>query len=169
VIRPADANETARALTVAVDGDGPTALILSRQKLPVLDGTADGSLERGAYVLVDPAGPPDVVLVGTGGEVHVCVDAAGELAAAGIAARVVSFPCWELFALEDREYQESVFPPGTPRLAVEAGTSFGWDRWAEASVSIDHFGASAPGTRVLEEFGYTAENVAASARALLGR
>ena len=169
LIRPADANETARALEVAIDGDGPTAMILSRQKLPILDGTAGGALDRGAYVLVDPSGPPDVVLVGTGGEVHLCVNAAAELAATGIAARVVSFPCWDLFSRQDRDYQESVFPPGTPRLAVEAGTSFGWDRWAEASVSIDHFGASAPGTRVLEEFGYTTENVAASARALLGR
>ena len=169
VIRPADANETARALEVAIEGDGPTAMILSRQKLPILDGTAGGALDRGAYVLVDPSGPPDVVLVGTGGEVHVCVNAAAELATAGIGARVVSFPCWDLFALQDQAYQDSVFPPGTPRLAVEAGTSFGWDRWAEASVSIDHFGASAPGTRVLEEFGYTTTNVAASARALLGR
>ena len=167
VIRPADANETAHAVRIAVGSDGPTAMILSRQKLPILDGTGDGAVERGAYVLVDPSGTPDVVLVGTGGEVHVCVDAAGLLTARGIAARVVSFPCWELFALQDAAYQASVFPPGVPRLAVEAGTSFGWDRWAEASVSIDHFGASAPGTRVLEEFGYTAENVAAAARTLL--
>ena len=167
VIRPADANETAHAVRIAIESDGPTAMILSRQKLPILDGTGDGAVERGAYVLVDPSGPPDVVLVGTGGEVHVCIGAAERLAAEGIAARVVSFPCWELFALQDPAYQAGVFPPGVPRLAVEAGTSFGWDRWAEASVSIDHFGASAPGTRVLEEFGYTAENVAAAARTLM--
>ena len=167
VIRPADANETAHAVRIAIESDGPTAMILSRQKLPILDGTGDGAVQRGAYVLVDPSGPPDVVLVGTGGEVHVCVDAVGLLAAGGIAARVVSFPCWELFALQDAAYQAGVFPAGVPRLAVEAGTSFGWDRWAEASVSIDHFGASAPGTRVLEEFGYTAENVAAAARTLV--
>ena len=169
LIRPADANETAHALRLAITHDGPTAMILSRQKLPVLDGTASGRVDRGAYVLVDPPGSPDVVLVGTGGEVHVCVDAAEVLRAEGVTARVVSFPSWDIFALQSDEYQASVFPPGVPRLAVEAGTSFGWDRWAEASVSIDHFGASAPGTRVLEEFGYTPDNVAASARSLLGR
>ncbi|GAC1517743.1 MAG: transketolase [Acidimicrobiales bacterium] len=169
VIRPADANETARALQIAIESDGPTAMILSRQKLPILDGTADGALDRGAYTLVDTEGRPEVILVGTGGEVHLCVDAAALLSTEGVSTRVVSFPCWDLFALQEAAYQASVFPPGVPRLAVEAGTSFGWDRWAEASVSIDHFGASAPGATVLEEFGYTAANVAAAARALLTR
>ncbi len=171
-IRPADANETAHAVRIAIDSDGPTALFLSRQKVPVLDGTADAfdGVARGAYVLRDPSGAaPQVVLVGTGAEVVVCLQAAEQLAEEGVPARVVSFPSWELFEQQPGEYRASVFPAGLPRLAVEAGVSFGWDRYAEASVSIDHFGASAPGTRVLEEFGYTAANVAAAAHALLGR
>jgi transketolase len=109
------------------------------------------------------------VLIGTGSEVHVCLDAAEQLAEQGIPARVVSFPSWELFDLQDASYQMSVFPPGVPRLAVEAASSFGWDRWAEASVSIDHFGASAPGDRVLAEFGFTSDNVTLAAKALLRR
>jgi len=172
VIRPADANETAHALRIALEGDGPTALILSRQKIPVLHGTAEAfdGVSCGAYVLQDPSGAdPEVVLVGTGAEVHVCLAAAEDLAADGIPARVVSFPSWELFEIRDVAYQAAVFPAGVPRLAVEAGVSFGWDRWAEASVSIDRFGASAPGSRVLEEFGYTRDNVARAARLLLGR
>jgi len=162
VIRPADANECAHAVRIAIDSDGPTALILSRQKIPVLPGTAaagDG-VARGAYVLSDPDTTARLVLIGTGAEVSVCLGAAELLAADGVPARVVSFPSWDLFALQDGAYQQSVFPPGVPRLAVEAGVSFGWDRWAEASVSIDHFGASAPGARVLAEFGYTPANVA---------
>jgi transketolase len=170
VIRPADANETAHALRIAVNETGPTALCLTRQDVPVLAGTAGAfeGVSRGAYVLRDPSGtPPRLVLIGTGSEVWVCLDAADQLASEGIPARVVSFPCWELFELQDAAYQDSVLPPGVPKLAVEAATSFGWARWADASVSIDHFGASALGTRVLEEFGYTADNVAAAARALL--
>ncbi len=169
VIRPADPNETAHAFRIAVEGTGPTALCLSRQDVPVLAGTAEAfeGVSRGAYVLRDASAPPRVVLIGTGSEVWLCLDAADQLGAEGIPARVVSFPCWELFALQDAAYQESVLPPGVPKLAVEAAVSFGWARWADASVSIDHFGASALGTRVLEEFGYTADNVAAAARALL--
>ncbi len=168
VIRPADANETAEAWQVAVDAEGPTALILSRQSLPVLEGTAGGDrVARGGYVLHDPEGGPQVVLVATGSEVWVCVDAAGALAEAGVAARVVSLPSWELFALQSEEYRASVLPPGLPTLSVEAGTTFGWDRYADDSVGIDHFGASAPGAIVLEKFGFTADNVAARARALI--
>ncbi len=171
VIRPADANETAHAFRVAVDGQGPTALILSRQAIPILPGTADAAdgVARGGYVLRDASGaPPSVVLIGTGSEVVLCLEAADQLAEEGIAARVVSLPSWDLFALQDDRYREQVLPPGVPRLAVEAATSFGWAKWADASVSIDHFGASAPGPKVLEEFGFTGPNVAAAARALLG-
>ncbi|MHB8681081.1 MAG: transketolase [Acidimicrobiales bacterium] len=175
VVRPADANETAHAWRVAVDARGPTALVLSRQNIPVLAETADAveGVRRGAYVLrAAPGGAaPDVVLVGTGSEVHVCV-AAAELLAAGdspIAAAVVSFPSWELFALQDDAYRRAVLPPDVPKLAVEAGASFGWDRYVDDSVSIDHFGASAPGTEALEHFGFTPDNVAARARALLDR
>jgi transketolase len=173
VIRPADANETAQAWGIAVESDGPTALILSRQEIPVLGQTAGLAAEgvpRGAYVLRDPAsGPPAVALVGTGSEVHVCLAAADLLASSGVDARVVSFPSWDLFALQDEAYRESVFPAGIPRLAVEAASSFGWERYAEATVSIDRFGASAPGDVALEQFGFTPENVATHARALLGK
>ena len=172
LIRPADANETAHALRIALESGGPTALILSRQAIPVLRGTAEAfdGVSRGAYVLHDPSGAaPEIVLIGTGSEVHLCLDAAEQLAEEGIPARVVSFPSWDLFALQSDAYQAGIFPPGVPRLAVEAASSFGWDRWAEASVSIDHFGASAQGDRVLAEFGYTADNVAVAARTLLAR
>jgi transketolase len=171
LIRPADANETAHAVRIAIDADGPTALVLSRQKLPVLPGTAEAAdgVARGAYVLRDSNGPPSLLLIGTGSEVHVCLGAADLLAADGVAVRVVSFPSWGLFEAQDEAYRASVMPPGVPRLAVEAAVSFGWDRYAEASVSIDHFGASAPGDKVLAEFGYTPDNVASAARALLSR
>ena len=169
VIRPADANETAHAWRIIVEGNGPTALLLSRQKVPVLEGTAEalGGVARGAYVLEDGGDDPDVVLIGTGAEVSVCVEAARLLSDEGVVARVVSMPCWDLFELQDDDYQEAVIPPDIPTLAVEAASSFGWARWADHSVSIDRFGASAPGTTVLEKMGFTPENVANEARALL--
>ena len=172
VVRPADANETAQAWRMAVDADGPVGLVLSRQGLPVLEGTGERGAQgvaRGAYVLSDPAGPLQIVLVGTGSEVQHCVAAAGTLAADGIGARVVSFPCWEWFALEGAAYRESVFPPGVPVLSIEAGTTLGWDRYADDAIGIDHFGASAPGPVVMEQFGFTADHVVERARALLAR
>ncbi|CAN5205330.1 transketolase [soil metagenome] len=170
VVRPADANETVQAWRAAIGFNGPTALILSRQDLPVLEGT-DGNegVLRGAYVLVEAGGGGDdldLVLVGTGSEVSVCVAAAEQLGD-DYQVRVVSMPCWELFADQDEAYQDSVLPPDVPVLAVEAASSFGWDRWADDSVSLDRFGASAPGKVALEKLGYTAENVAAQARELL--
>ncbi len=172
VIRPADANETAMAWQIAVDGDGPTALILTRQKVPVLPGTAGPTQDRvgrGAYTLSDPEeATPRVVLIGTGSEVQVCLAASDLLASTGIPARVVSFPSWDLFALQPDEYRDQVLPAGIPRLAVEAASSFGWERYADATVCIDHFGASAPGEQNLEEFGFTPEHVATRATALLG-
>jgi transketolase len=169
VVRPADANETAQALRVAIEHDGPTALILSRQAVPVLEGTAEraGLLARGAYVLTGDEPGPDVVLVGTGAEVSVCVGAAKLLQAEGVAVRVVSMPSWELFEEQGRDYQKEILGSGVPVLAVEAAASFGWSRWADATVSIDHFGASGPGAEVLAHFGFTADNVAEQARALL--
>ena len=169
LIRPADANETAAALRVAIDGEGATALVLSRQKVPTLDGTADryDDVVRGAYVLRDTDSEPDVILVGTGSEVSVCIDAAALLAEDGIDARVVSMPCWDLFEAQDEEYQDEVLIPEVPALAVEAGSSFGWARWADDSVSIDRFGASAPGEVALERLGFTGENVARRAIALI--
>ena len=169
VIRPADANESAQALRIAVASDGPTALILSRQNLPVLAGTEEHAedVEKGAYVLVDAGDDPDVVIIGTGSEVSICVEAAELLADEGIAARVISMPSWELFDETDDDYQDRVLGPGAPVLSVEAGSSFGWSRWADESVALDHFGASGPGEEVLAEFGFTAANVAATASALL--
>jgi transketolase len=169
VIRPADANESAHALRVAIERDGPTALILSRQNIPVLAGTdrLGANLEKGAYVLVDGGDDPDVVLIGTGSEVWVCVAAAERLEAEGLDARVVSMPSWDLFDEQDEDYQDEVLGGGAPILSVEAAASFGWSRWADDSVAIDHFGASGPGAEVLADFGFTPENVAARAQALV--
>ncbi|HYA45201.1 MAG TPA: transketolase [Acidimicrobiales bacterium] len=172
VIRPADANETAQALRVALAHDGPTALVLSRQALPVLEATTEHAnlLERGAYVIVpDPAtaGTPDIVLVGTGSEVAVCLAAAELLAAEGVAARVVSMPCWELFERQDAAYRAEVLGRDVPVLAVEAAAGFGWARWADACVCLDRFGASGPGEQVLAHFGFTASDVAEQGHRLL--
>lgn len=172
VIRPADANEVAQAWRVHLDRSGPTALILTRQKVPVLDGSAErapAGVEKGAYTLVDETGPGlDLVLIGTGSEVQHCVGAALALAERGTSARVVSMPCWELFAARTPEEQATVLPPGVPTLAVEAGTSFGWERYADDVVAVDRFGASAPGATVMREFGFTTEHVTERALALLG-
>jgi transketolase len=170
VVRPADANEAGQAVKAAIDhNEGPTALILSRQVLPVLEGTAERAegLHRGAYVLSGDAAGPDIVLIGTGSEVWVCVDASKLLEKEGLRVRVVSMPSWELFEQQPKAYQQEVLGAGAPVLAVEAAASFGWSRWADASVSLDHFGASGPGAEVLAHFGFTADNVAAQARALL--
>ena len=169
VIRPADANETAHAFRVAVEREGPTALILTRQTVPVLEATVDRAADvaRGAYVLVSGDDDPDVVLVGTGSEVSVCVDAAKVLEGQGVVARVVSMPSWDLFEVQPDDYQDAVLGWGAPVLSVEAGASFGWARWAEDSVAIDRFGASAPGAEALAEFGFTPDNVADRARQLL--
>jgi transketolase len=171
VIRPADANETAQAWRIAVDSNGPTALILSRQDLPVLAETAtlaDPGVSRGAYVLREAeGGPPQVILIGTGSEVQLCMAAADLLAANGTPARVVSFPSWDLFAAQSDGYRSEVLPSGVPRLAVEAASPFGWERYADATVCIDHFGASAPGEVALEEFGFTPQHVATEATSLV--
>jgi transketolase len=168
VIRPADANETSIAWRLAIESTGPVALVLTRQNVPVLDGTAgNDGVARGAYVLRDADGEPDIVLIGTGSEVQHCLAAADTLAGDGVAVRVVSMPSWELFAAQDDGYQVSVLPVGVPRVSVEAGSTFGWSLYADASVGIDHFGASAPGGVVMEQFGITPENVVAHAKAVL--
>ena len=168
VFRPADGNEVAQAWRLAVDMDGPSAMILTRQNVPTLEGTAtaDG-VARGAYTLVDSP-DPDVILVGTGSEVSVCVDAAAALEEQGVAARVVSMPCWELFATQDAVYQAEVLLEGVPRLSVEAGVTLGWERWVDLPVGIDRFGASAPGSVVLDKLGMNSANVVAQATALIG-
>jgi transketolase len=181
VVRPADANETSYAWKVALERrDGPVALVLTRQDVPVLrrgegECVDAAGAERGAYVLweANGDGDPDLVLLATGSEVSVALEAARTLAADGVAARVVSMPCWELFADQPTSYRDEVLPPDCgARLAVEAATSFGWERWTGTRgdvVSIERFGASAPGATVLEELGFTPENVAARARVLLER
>jgi transketolase len=165
VIRPADARETAAAWRVAISRTyAPTVLVLSRQGLPTMDWEA--RVEAGAYVVRDGG---DCILIGTGAEVHTALAAADLLAAEGIAARVVSMPCWELFADQPRSYREAVLPPGiTARVSVEAAASMGWHRWVGldgATVSIDRFGVSAPGDQALRHLGITAEAVAGAARA----
>jgi transketolase len=168
MIRPADANETAQAWRIAVDSPGPTALILTRQNVPVLDGTADGEVERGAYVLSDaPRRQPALVLIGTGSEVAVCIEAAATLKDEGVAVRVVSMPSWDLLAAQPQSYRDAVLPPNVPALSVEAGATLGWERYADSSVGIDRFGASAPGAEVLDRLGINPAHVAERARALL--
>lgn len=163
VLRPADANETALAWKVALDRlDGPTVLVLSRQKLPVL--RSGSAVERGAYVLEEGE---DIVLIGTGSEVSVCLEAREVLTGLGISARVVSMPSWELFRAQPESYRDEVLRRGVPRLAVEAASPLGWREWADATVTIDHFGASAPGEEILKRFGFTAENVAMVAKELV--
>jgi transketolase len=178
VIRPGDANETVEAWKVALARrHGPTALVLTRQKLPVLDraiyAPADG-LARGAYVLADaPGGRPELILIGTGSETPLVAQAHAALVKEGVPARVVSMPSWELFDAQPADYREAVLPRGVRRrLAVEAASPFGWERWvgdAGAVLGITRFGASAPGEVNMREFGFTAENVVSRARALLGR
>ena len=166
-IRPADANETAEAWRVAIGRrDRPTALVLTRQDLPTLDGPAD--VARGAYVLADG---DDCILIGTGSEVSVALAARDLLAADGIAARVVSIPSFELFSAQPAEYRESVLPAAQrKRVAVEAAATFGWERWVGLDgriVGIDRFGISAPGEQVMRALGITPEAVADAARELL--
>ena len=173
VMRPADGNETSGAYKVAIESrTRPTLMALSRQNLPNLAGSSIEGTAKGAYTLSDDGGTPDIILIGTGSETFLCVDAAEKLRAAGNKVRVVSMPCWELFDLQDAAYRESVLPKAvTKRLAVEAAVSFGWGRYLGSegdSISIDRFGASAPGPVALEKFGYTVDNVVAKAKALLG-
>ena len=166
VIRPADATETVGAWRVAVESQGPTALILTRQGVPVLEGTSADAVAAGGYAISEPD-DPGLTLVGTGSEVSVCCDAAALLAADGISARVVSLPSWELFAEQPYSEQARVLRPDLPSLAVEAGSTMGWSRWTDDAVGIDRFGASAPGAVVMEKLGISAPNVAGRARALL--
>jgi len=172
VLRPADGTETSAAYKVAVEHrKTPTLIALSRQNLPNLPGASVEGVARGAYVVDDCSGTPDLILIGTGSEVSLCVEAAQQLRAAGTQVRVVSMPSWELFEAQDSTYQESVLPPAvTKRLAVEAGIGMGWCRYVGSAgdvISIERFGASAPGDLVMQKFGYTVENVVARAQALL--
>jgi len=176
VVRPADAAETVTAWKWAIETrDRPTALILTRQDLPVLDRSvlaSDENLERGAYVLSDPAEKqPGAIIIATGSEVHVALAAQEILSAEGVPVRVVSMPCWEAFEDQTEEYRESVLPSSVKaRVSVEAGSTLGWERWVGEggrAIGIDRFGASAPGPMLMAEFGFTPERVAAEVRALL--
>jgi transketolase len=167
VIRPADANETVTAWKAAVVHDGPTALILTRQAVPVVtDGAA---VDVGAAVVRGGGDPDDLdlVLIGTGSELAVCLEAANLFEADGLRVRVVSMPSWDRFARQLPEYRAEVLPEDVPTLSVEAATTFGWERWADASVGIDRFGASAPGVVALAELGINPDHVVARARELL--
>ncbi|GAB89941.1 transketolase, partial [Gordonia rhizosphera] len=167
VVRPADANETAAAWqTLLGRRNHPVGLALTRQNVPILEGTSTEGVAKGAYVLSDPDGTPDVVLIGTGSEVSLAVEAAQALAGKGIKARVVSMPCFEWFDEQTPDYRESVLPTGVPRVAVEAGISMPWYRIVGDSgeiVALDHFGASADYKVLYQEFGITAEAVTAAA------
>jgi len=177
VFRPGDANETVEAWRLAVERrDGPTLLALTRQKLPVLDRSALGAaagVRQGGYVLYDPPGGAQAIILATGSELSVALDAAQQLLTEGTRVRVVSLPSWELFAAQPTAYRNAVLPPAvTARVSVEAGTSFGWRQWlgdAGLAVSLDHFGASAPGERLFEEFGFSASHVADTVRRVLTR
>ncbi len=173
VLRPADGNETSGAYKVAIERrNAPTLIAFTRQGLPNLAGSSIEAATKGAYVLSDSDGTPDIILIGTGSEVSLCVQGAEQLREEGKKVRVVSMPSWELFEAQDESYRESVLPKAvTKRLAVEAGVSFGWCRYLGTEgdmISIDRFGVSAPGGVAMAKFGYTVENVVAKAKALLG-
>jgi transketolase len=180
VIRPADANETAQAWRLAIEKrTGPTALVLTRQNLPVYDRTAAGmgaveGVLRGGYTLYRSSdATPQLILVSTGSEVALAYEAAQQLAGEGIAVQVANLPCWEIFAAQSDDYRASVLPLDVPKVAIEAGVSFGWERWVGndprkgAIIAVDRFGASAPYQRVYQELGLTKETVIERCRALL--
>jgi len=177
VIRPADANETAAAWRIAIrSGDRPTALVLTRQELPVLDphlypGILAG-VPRGGYILVDAteSARPDVVLIATGSEVHLALESYGRLTSEGVKARVVSLPGWSLFKVQPQTYRDQVLPPGVPTIAIEAGETLGWNSYVGTPgvvIGVDCYGASAPGEVVMREYGFTVENVCGQVHALL--
>ncbi|HUB51957.1 MAG TPA: transketolase [Terracidiphilus sp.] len=170
--RPADANETAACWRIALERTGPSFFALTRQNLPVIDASkvdVSGGVSKGAYVLADVENPK-VILIGTGSEVSTCIDAKKLLDAEGIAARVVSFPSWELFDEQSAEYKSSALPANVPKLAVEAGAPLGWWKYVGLDgdvIGLDRFGASAPGPTVMKNLGFSAENVAKRAKALI--
>ena len=172
VFRPCDGNESSGAYKVAIaNRKRPSVLAMSRQGLPNYNETSIAGTEKGAYVLTDSDGTPDIILIGTGSEVQLCVQAAETLRGEGKKVRVVSMPCWDLFVEQTDAYKESVLPAAVKkRLSVEAGTTFGWAAIVGSegdSIGVDTFGASAPGGTVMKEYGFTVENVVAKAKAVL--
>ena len=176
-LRPCDANEVAEAWRVIMQmRHEPVCLILTRQPLPTLDRTRyapAAGLAKGAYVLADCDGTPQVLLIGTGSEVSLCVGAYEQLTAAGVAVRVVSMPCWELFDAQAQAYRDSVLPPAvTARVAVEAAVELGWEKYLGPRgrfVGMTSFGASAPGGALMKHFGFTVEAVVRHANELLAK
>lgn len=178
VLRPGDANETVESWRIALSQTKtPTALILSRQKLPVFDqsllGSAREGVARGAYILKEAEGEPEIILIASGSEVSLALEAQKALEAEGVAARVVSMPSWELFEKQDKAYRDQVLPPALrKRITIEAGISLGWHKYATDEgivIGLDRFGESAPGEVLLELFGFSVKNVAAQARKLVGQ
>jgi len=168
VIRPADCNETAGAYKIAVEKSKnesmPTFLALTRQVLPNLPNSSIANVEKGAYAVID-CEDPELVLIGTGSEVGLCVDAAKEME--GKKVRVVSMPCWELFRSQPADYKDALLPKGVPTMSVEAAVTMGWGEWADAFVGVDVFGASAPGGTCLDKFGFNVPNVVSCAERCL--
>ena len=176
LLRPADANEVRECWKLAIDNrEGPSGLVLTRQSVPTFDRSdlnGQGDASRGGYILADAdTGEPDVILIGTGSEVSVCLDAREKLQDEGIATRVVSLPCWEVFEAQDAQWRETVLPSDvTARVAVEAAATLGWERYVGTHgeiVGMERFGASAPAPVNFEKFGFTGENVAKTAKSLL--
>jgi len=178
VIRPSDANEVREAWISAVEKrSGPTVLVFSRQNLPTIDRlkfTPAKGLHKGAYIIAELGDKnPDIILIASGSEVQLIIDAGQKLAEEGIGVRLVSFPSWDLFEKQPQAYIDSVLDPSIPtRLSVEAGVGMGWEKWVGGKggiLSIETFGASAPGKKLLEEYGFTAANVYQTAKKLLGK
>ncbi len=178
LLRPADANETVEAWRIAMrHTSGPVGLVLTRQKLPVLDRTTlapSAGTARGAYVLIDAGeGLPELILIATGSEVSLALEAHRQLVSEGVRSRVVSMPSWELFETQSAEYRQAVLPPAVhARVSVEAGSPFGWERYVGprgAIIGVDRFGASAPGPEVMARCGFSVEHVVATAKAVLAR
>lgn len=173
VFRPADGTETSGAYKIAVERrNQPSLLAMTRQALPQLEGSSIEGVARGAYIISDSLDLPDIILLATGSEVHLCTQAAEKLRAEGHKVRVISMPCWELFEEQDEHYKNAVLPPATTkRLAVEAASSFGWCKYMGSEgkmISIERFGVSSPGGLAMEKFGYTVDNVVAKAKEVLG-
>jgi transketolase len=170
-IRPADGNETSRAWQVALERkNGPTCLILSRQALPQV-APYENDLSKGAYILAEVEnGKPDIIIIASGSEITLALETKKELVDAGIQARVVSMPSWELYNAQDAVYKKSIVLPGIPCLAIEAGSTFGWDKYlgqTSDKIGVDRFGASAPGPEIFRQFGFTVENAVKKVRQLM--
>jgi transketolase len=178
VVRPGDANEVTEAWKLAMNRKhGPTTLVLSRQNVPTLDRSKfapAAGLQKGGYVVSEAAGgAPEAILIGTGSELSLAVAAQEKLAAAGVRARVVSLPCWEAFAAQDRAYQDSVIPRDVPvRVSIEAGATFGWAKWVGdkgTAIGLDRYGASAAWPGIMKELGITADHMVKTVLGLLGK